>query len=183
MHRRDIIVATIAAGLSTLAIQPVWAQNKRAIVKPGPPAVAPVPPAITKAPKIPRTPIDEFETMPTEQRQQVLNQLSRSERDKLQKRLAKFNALPAEQQQALKNLYNRLHQLPPEQEETVRKAINRFSSEPIERQRAIREELQKMAALSSREREQRLATTEFRKKYSRKEQGIIRDMNPLLTAE
>jgi len=183
MHRRGIIVAAIAAATYTLSIQPVGAQNKRTIVKPAPPAIAPVRPAIPKAVKVARTPIDEFETMPAEERRQVLNQLPRSEREKLQKRLAKFNALPAEQQQALKNLYNRLHQLPPEQEESVRKAINRFSAEPAQRQQAMREELQRMGALSGQEREQRLTTPDYRKKFSRKEQVIIRDMGPLLPPE
>ena len=104
-------------------------------------------------------------------------------REKLRERLQKFNELPAEQQQALKNLYNRLHQLPPERQEAVRGAVGRFSEQSPQRQRAMREELQNMANLSEQERQARIGSSEFRKKFNRKEQGIVRDMAPLLPAQ
>lgn len=182
MQRRDIILAIVAAVILLLFVQPASAQAKHGTIKP--PAVrAPLHPAIPKTAKTPQTPIDEFETMSPEERRQVLNQLPREEREKLQKRIDKFNALPADQQQTLKNLYNRLHQMPPEREDTVRKAITRFSAEPVARQQAIREELQTIANLPPDERQQRTSTREFRKKFSRKEQAIIRDMAPLLPGE
>ena len=127
-----------------------------------------------------KTPIDEFERMSPEQQQRALNRLPPGQRQKLQQRLQRFNQLPSEQQQTLRNLYNRLHELPPGRQESVRSAINRFSEQTPDRQQLIRDELRSMAPLPERDREARMATQEFRKSFSRKEQGIIKDMMPVL---
>lgn len=127
-----------------------------------------------------KTPIEEFETLPPEQQQQALNRLPPAQRQKLQERLQRFNALPPEQQQALKTLYNRLHQLPPQRQEAVRKAINKFSQAPADRQQAMRDELRGVAALPAEERQTHLNSPEFRSRFTKKEQDILRDMSPLL---
>jgi len=128
-----------------------------------------------------KTPIDEFETMSPERQQQALDRLPPAERKKLQQRIEKFNQLPGEQQRALKNLYSRLHQLPPDRQNAVRKAMNKFGLQPVARQEAIREELRGMAPKPERERLARLASPEFRKKFSGQERDIVRDMSPLLS--
>jgi hypothetical protein len=128
----------------------------------------------------PKTPIDEFERMSPEQQQRALNRLPPGQRQKLQEQLQRFNRLPPEQQQTLRNLYNRLHQLPRDQQESVRKAINRFSEQSPARQQAMRDELRSMAALTQQDREARMASREFRNSFSRREQGIVKDMTPVL---
>ena len=127
-----------------------------------------------------QTPIDEFERMSPEQQQRALDRLPPGQRRKVQERIARFNRLPPPQQRTLRNLYNRLHQLPPERQDAVRKAINRFSRQPPERQDALREELRGMGALSEQGREARMASRDFKNRFSGKEQGIVRDMAPLL---
>jgi len=126
------------------------------------------------------TPIDEFERMPPAEQQRALERLSPGQRQKLQERLRRFNQLPPEQQQTLRNLYNRLHQLPASQQQSVRKAINRFSNQVPDRQRAMRDELRSLAALPEQDREARMASQEFRNRFNRREQGIVRDMLPVL---
>jgi hypothetical protein len=126
------------------------------------------------------TPIDEFERMPPAEQQRALERLPPGQRQKLQERLRRFNQLPPEQQQTLRNLYNRLHQLPASQQQSVRKAINRFSNQAPDRQRAMRDELRSMAALPEQDREARMASEEFRNRFSRREQGIVKDMLPVL---
>jgi hypothetical protein len=128
------------------------------------------------------TPIDQFATMPPEQQRRELDRLPPGKREKLQQRIDRFNNLPPEQQRTLRNLYNRLHQLPPERQDAVRKAINRFSKQSPDRQQAIREELRGMASLSDTDRDARLSGREFRKKFSRREQEIVRDMSELVGA-
>ena len=128
----------------------------------------------------PRTPIDEFETMPPAQRQRALDRLPPEQRQKLQERLDRFNRLPAEQQQALKNLYNKLHELPPQRQDAVRKSITKFSQESPQRQQAIREELRNMAAMSPEERQSYVSNPEFRSKFNKKEQEIVRDLSDVL---
>jgi hypothetical protein len=130
-----------------------------------------------------RTPIEEFETMSPEQRQKALDRLPPEQRQKLQERLQQFNELPAERQQALKNLYNRLHQLPSDRQNAVRQSINKFSQMPPERQQAIRGELTNMANMAPEERKLHVSGPEFRQKFNKKEQEIVRDMSEVLPPE
>ena len=127
-----------------------------------------------------KTPIEEFETMSPEQRQKALNRLPPEQRQKLQERLDRFNQLPPERQQALKNLYNRLHELPPERQNAVRQSINKFAQIAPERQQAIRGELTNMANMPPEERRTYVSTPEFRQKFNKKEQEIVRDMSEVL---
>ena len=127
-----------------------------------------------------KTPIDDFERMSPEQQQRVLERLPPGQRQKLQERLQRFNQLPPEQQRTLRNLYNRLHQLPVNQQESVRKGIDRFSKQTPDRQQAVRDELRAMAAIPEHDRKARMASPEFRNRFNRREQGIVKDMLPLL---
>lgn len=126
------------------------------------------------------TPIDEFERMSPDQQRRALQRLPPGQRQKLQQRLQRFNQLPAEQQRTLRNLYNRLHQLPSEQQASVRKAINRLSEQAPARQQVMRDELRSMAALPRQDREAWVKSPEFRHRFSRREQGIIYEMTPML---
>lgn len=127
-----------------------------------------------------RTPIQEFERLSPEQQQKALNRLPPEQRQRLQERLQRFNQLPPERQRALTNLYNRLHQLPPERQDAVRNSINNFSKQTPERQQAIREELRSEAGMSPEQRQAQFSSPEFRKRFSRKEQEIVRDMSEVL---
>lgn len=126
------------------------------------------------------TPIDEFMRMSPEERQKALNRLPPAQRRRLEERLKRFNELSPERQQELKSMYNRLNQLPPEQQQVVRRSLNQFSQQPADRKQAIRDELKSIAPLSAEEREARLASPDFREKFTDKEQGIVRDMSQLL---
>jgi len=127
-----------------------------------------------------KTPIDEFERMSPEEQKQALSRLPPAQRQRLEQRLRQFNELPPEQRQALSSLYGRLHQLPAQQQESVRKAIDRFSMLPPDRQQAIRDRLRSLAELPARDRTAQLTSGGFRRDLSRKEQGMVRDMLPLL---
>ncbi len=135
-----------------------------------------------QGPKNVKTPIDEFMRMSPAERQKALNRLPPEQRKKLQERLERFNQLPRGQQQTLRNMYDRLNQLPPERQQAVRKSLNQFSQQPADRRQAMRQELRSMAPLEAQDREVRMASPEFRERFSEKEQGIIRDMSGLLPA-
>jgi len=125
------------------------------------------------------TPIDEFMRMSPEEQREALDRLPPAERMRLQQRLQRFNQLPPRQQQTLRKLYDRLHQLPPDRQKAVRKSLNQFSQQAPGRRQAMRQELRSMAGLELEDRRARMATPEFREKFSEKEQGIIRDMSDL----
>jgi len=140
----------------------------------------PKPPRQEKPAKAAKTPIDEFQTMSPQDRQKALDRMPPAKRKKFEERLQKFNELPAEQQQTLKTMYNRLHELPPGRQDAVRKSMNQFSEQPVERRHAIRQELRGISGLPEQDRAARMASPEFRSKFSPKEQDIIRDMSELL---
>jgi hypothetical protein len=125
------------------------------------------------------TPIDEFMRMSPEEQREALDRLRPAERMRLQERLQRFNQLPPQQQQTLRKLYDRLHELPPDRQKAVRKSLNQFSQQAPGRRQAMRQELRSMAGLELEDRKARMATPEFREKFSEKEQGIIRDMSDL----
>ena len=127
-----------------------------------------------------RTPIQEFETMSPAEQQKALDRLPPEQRQRLQQRLDRFNQLPPERQRALTDLYNRLHQLPPERQDAVRKSINNLSNQSPQRQQAIREQLRSMASMTPEERQAYISTPEFRGKFNKKEQEIVRDMSEVL---
>jgi len=166
---RALSLAKCAIFVLCLALGPMaLAQARRGALRPA------------KTAKNVTTPIDEFMRMSPVERQKALNRLPPAQRRRLEERLRKFNELPVERQQELKSMYNRLNQLPPEQQQVVRRSLNQFSQQPADRKEAIRQELKSIAPLSAQQREERLASPEFREKFSDKEQGIIRDMSQLL---
>jgi Protein of unknown function (DUF3106) len=132
-----------------------------------------------KAPKNAETPIDEFMRMSPEEQREALDRLPPAQRMRLQQRLERFNQLPAQQQQTLRKMYDRLNQLPPDRQKAVRKSLNQFSQEPPDRRQAMRQELRSMAPLKPEDREARMASPEFRERFSDKEQRIVRDMSEL----
>lgn len=165
----------IALGVGLLTAPLADAQGRRGAIQRGQHL-----PRIKNAPKGPKTPIQEFETMSPDEQRRALNRLPPNQRRNLEERLNRFNQLPEQQRQALTNLYNRLHQLPSERQNSVRKAINKFSEQPADRQELIRQELRRMAALPAGERTQHLGSADVRSSLSKKEQDILRDMIPLL---
>lgn len=173
MRARSIL--SVAALLLSLTLVPaVQAQGRRGGMNRRPPR--PEKPAVRPS----RTPIDEFQKMPPQERQKALDRLPPRQRQQVEERLKNFNQLPPAQQQTLKNMYNRLNQLPPARQEVVRGAMNKFFQEPTDRQQAMREELRGMAALPDQERQARLASSEFQSKFSGKEREIVREMSDLL---
>jgi hypothetical protein len=173
MRCRSSIPALAAVALCLTFGSPVRAQGRRG-------GGMSRPTAPQRAGRGTQTPIEEFETMSPAERQKALDRLPPDQRQKLQERLDRFNQLPPERQQALKNLYNRLHQLPPDRQNAVRQSINKFSQMPPERQQAIRGELTNMANMSPEDRKKHVSTPEFRQKFNKKEQEIVRDMSEVL---
>jgi Protein of unknown function (DUF3106) len=183
MRSRSLCVLHVVAcaALLGLSLAPsAFAQRRGGgMTRPNPPRPAP-PPKNQKAEKAEKTPIDEFQTMSPQERQKALDRMPPAQRKKFEERLQKFNELPPEQQRTLKNMYNRLHELPPGRQDAVRKSMNQFSEQPVERRQVMRQELKSIGELPEQDRAARLASPEFRSRFSHKEQDIIRNMSELL---
>jgi|SRR5579871_3465692 len=189
MKVRAFFRALCAVGASLALSTGLIAQKRPPTVpraaSPPPGRLSTSPRSQTNANRIPnqKTPFEEFETLSPAEQQKVMERLSPNDRKQLQERLDQFHQLPAEQQHALISFYNRLHQLPGPKQDAVRKAWNKFSDQPKERQQVIRDELRDMADRSSAERKAEWAGPAFKARFSKKEQDIVRDLEPLLPQE
>jgi len=174
MSTRRSILAASALAVSLSFGPTAYAQNRR-MGGNRPKQQRPEKPA-----KPAKTPIDEFQRMSPDEQQKALERLPPAQRQKLQERLQQFNKLPAEQQRTLKTMYSRLNDLPKERQEGVRQSMNKFVQEPPERQQAMRDELKGMAAMSATDRSAHMSSPDFKSKFNKKEQDMVRDMSELL---
>jgi hypothetical protein len=130
-----------------------------------------------------KTPIEEFERMPQGERQHALEQLPPKQREQVQQRLQQYDQLPLEQRQQIQAQLQRLHQLPADKQEQVRNSIRKFSDQPADRKQALRQELGELGPLSPADRKAHFNSPEFKKKFSKDEQDMLKHMSELLPSE
>src|SRR5438105_6065126 len=103
----------------------------------------------------------QFKNLPADKQQQ------------LRQRLQMFNSLtPDQQQRILERMEIREH-LTPEQKEQEKDLFGRYMTLPEERRAAVHGALRELTALSPQERQQRLASPEYRSRFSDQEREIL----------
>ncbi len=177
MVGRLAIFVLSAARLVLASSLSLSAQNRRGASAPRRSQLAP---PQTPAKPAANPPFEEFERMTPEQRQQALAKLPPDRRAKIQKQLEAYEKLTPEQRELARKEYETFRQLPPERQEAVRQAFQKFRKESLERQQAMREELLRLRPMSPAERESRFSNPEFRKRFDRNEQQMLREMSGLL---
>ena len=150
-----------------------WAQGRR-----GGPMMGrrPQPSRPQKMEKPPRTPIEEFQRMSPEKRAQALERLPPQQRERIQQRLDQYDRLPPEQKARLQRLW----QLPPEEQQQVRNAVRQFGQLPQERKQALRREMRDMRPMTESERRAHMDSPEFKDKFSKDEQDMMKHMSEVL---
>ena len=124
----------------------------------------------------PRTPLDRWLQMSPEQRERALEKLPPERRKLFRERMDRFNRLPKEEQQRLQQRVQRFRELPPEKQEQMRQELRRFYALPAERRDRLQQELELLQGLAEDERRARIASDEFRNKYSAEERELLRDL-------
>ncbi|SRR5579884_2363494 len=120
--------------------------------------------------------LERLDRMTPEQRERVLERLPPERRQRVEQQLEQYHNMTPEQRERLQQRYQWFSQLPPERQEAIRKGFQRFQKLPAERQGAVREEVQRLNALPEAEREERMNSDEFRSRFNKREQQIIRDV-------
>jgi hypothetical protein len=92
-------------------------------------------------------------------------------RQRIENGLAQYRAMNPANRERLRNFEN----LPQEQRDSIRQSFRRMQELPAPRRVMVRRELQQLRGLTPEERETRLQSEGFRRRFDDTEQGIIRD--------
>jgi hypothetical protein len=122
------------------------------------------------------TPIERWMRMSPEQRQRALDKLPPERRQRVEERIRQYQQLSPQERQALRQRYDRFSQLPPQKQNQARALFRRFSALPAERRQALQHELQQLRSMPEAERRTRVASEDFRNRFSPSEQQMLQDL-------
>ncbi len=144
------------------------------------------PPARVTAPKGPRggarianpgLVAQQLMQMTPEERERALEKLPPQRQAQLRERLEKFDSLPPQQRERMIRQYQMLSSLPPEKQNLVRRQIQAFNHLPDDRRRQLGPELQRLRRMPENERQARIASDDFKTKYTPEEQQMLSDIS------
>ncbi len=121
--------------------------------------------------------------MSPEQRERALEKFPPERQAQIRQGLARLDNLPPQQKQRRIRLYQMLVALPPEKQLLARRQIQAFNRLPPERKRVAAPELRKLDRMPESERQERLASDEFKNKFTPAERemlAVISQYLPLL---
>ena len=117
--------------------------------------------------------------MPPDQQEKMLESdpqfknLPADKQQQLRQRLQMFNSLTPDQQQRILDRMEIREHLTPEQKEQEKDLFGRYMTLPEQRRLAVHGALRELTALSPQERQQRLASPEYRSRFSDQEREIL----------
>jgi hypothetical protein len=115
--------------------------------------------------------------MTPEQRERALEKLPPDQQTQIRQRLERFDSLPALQRERRIQQYQQFSSLPPEKQRLVTKQIQALNRLPDDRRPLVLAEVQKLRRVPESERQGRLASGEFKAKFSPAEQQILSDVS------
>ncbi|HBY63484.1 MAG TPA: hypothetical protein DEH78_26975 [Solibacterales bacterium] len=122
------------------------------------------------------TPIERWQQMSPEERQKALDRLPPERRKMMEERLREYRQLSEDEQARLSSQYEEFRKLPPRRQREMRRLFQEFRELPMERRRVVRRELEQLRGLAPGERKSRLASGEFRERFSESERRLIEGM-------
>lgn len=124
--------------------------------------------------------LDRFERMTPEQRQRFLARLPADRKQQFETRLARYRRMTPQQRQQVRRQYEMFQDLPKERQDALRRTFRELNELPDNRRRLLRSEYLKLRDLPEPDRRARLASDEFRGRYSASEQQLLGDLARLL---
>jgi Protein of unknown function (DUF3106) len=121
--------------------------------------------------------------MTPEQRERALEKFPPARQAQIRQRLERLDSLPPQQKNRLIRQYQMLASLPPEKQLLVRRQIQAFNRLPADRKRIVGPEMQKLRRMPESQREARVASEEFKSKFSPAEQQMLSDVSQYLPLE
>ncbi|MGA9625620.1 MAG: DUF3106 domain-containing protein [Bryobacteraceae bacterium] len=149
------------------------------------PAPAPPPRAGSAIPKAgggrilnPGNPVLRMMAMPPERREQLLERLPPQQQVRLRQALENFDKLPPAQRSRQLGILNMYANLPPEKQAALTKQIQLFNHLPDDRIAVVRPELVRLHRMPESERSDRMASEEFKSKFTPAEQQMLAEISP-----
>jgi hypothetical protein len=121
--------------------------------------------------------IDRWNSMSPEQRERALAKLPPERQQRIREQLARFNSLPASEQQRLRERYQRFAALPPAKQDLVRLRLRQFNAIPPERRQVLAREMRQLRNMPQEDRSARIASEDFRSRYSPDERQMLQDLS------
>jgi hypothetical protein len=124
--------------------------------------------------------IDTLEKMTPAARQKALEALPPDRRQKIEARLVHLQKLTPDERAQLRDRLEKFNNLSPGQQKEVRQLAQKVRALPDNRRPVVKRELEALRNLPEAERESRVNSPEFKKKFSGDEQEILRQSSNLL---
>jgi len=126
----------------------------------------------------PGNPVLRMMAMPPERREQMLERLPPQQQARLRQALENFDRLtPAERSRQL-GILNMYANLPSEKQEALTRQIQLFNHLPDDRIAMVRPELLKLHRMPESERSDRIASEEFKNRFTPAEQRMLAEISP-----
>lgn len=159
----SVLVVIFGCLLSaTLSAQPGMRGGPRAKGRPGPSGLRMV---------------ERLNAMPAEERRRVLGDLPPHRRAELEKGLERYQKLSPEERERLSHRFRSFQRLSAGEREAMRDSFRRMIALPEGRRDAVRREMAELRQLSPETRQTRLASEEFKEKYSQEEREIMQNLS------
>ena len=140
-------------------------------------------PVLRPAPRLvnPGNVVQRLLRMTPEERERVIEKLPPARqaavRERLQKFLQRFDSLPKAEQERQLRLGDIFASLSPEKQELVRRQIQAFNQLPDDRRRIVGPAFQRLRRMPEEERQARLASPGFRRRFTPAEQQMLADLS------
>lgn len=182
----------LAAACSVYAAQKgkPEAAPKAAAKMPGPKMPAPKAPGAGGNPKNGRPAINNPLNLPQrllqmtpEQRDRILEKLPQAQQDRVRQQLERLDHMSPAEKERIARQAQYIAALEPAQRRVVSQAMSGMNQLPADRRGPVRKELLALVNSSEEDRDARLKSEEFKKKFSPDEQKILTDLSTTLPAD
>jgi hypothetical protein len=126
----------------------------------------------------PGNPVLRMMAMPPERREQMLERLPPQQQVRLRQALDNFDRLPPAERSRQLAILNMYANLPPEKQASLTKQIQIFNSLPDDRIAVLRPELVRLHRMPENERSDRMASEEFKSRFTPAEQKMLAEISP-----
>lgn len=123
--------------------------------------------------------LERLNRMPAQDRQRLLQKLPPDRKSLVERRLDRYEKMPPETKERLRQEYEQFQQLPPEKQARFRELFRSFNDLPQERRGPVRNAYQRLRSLSPEQRKERLASEQFRSRFSPSEQQLLEHLTDL----
>ena len=126
----------------------------------------------------PGNPVLRMMAMPPGRREQMLERLPPQQQVRLRQALDNFDRLPPAERSRQLGILNMYANLPPEKQAALTRQIQLFNHLPDDRIAVLRPELVKLHRMPESERSERIASEEFKSKFTPAEQQMLAEISP-----